>query len=168
MGIVIIILIGVLVLKIFLLIVREIRERVRERRDKERRDKERRERKELERKRLAVIRIPNIINKLKEQEKIKLEEKERELKLKERELQDLKVVKIRTILSEAIQGDFKVKIVYTNYNGEKKQRVLSSIIMSEEFNSFGYINQHIKAFCHLRNEERSFRISRISSIELLK
>jgi len=73
---------------------------------------------------------------------------------------------IRDEVLRAISNDEKIRIVYENYNGEVKERILSNIQLTNEFE--GYNNQHIKAFCHLRNEERSFRIDRIKKIERIK
>lgn len=77
-------------------------------------------------------------------------------------------VSIRDEILRAINNDEKIKIVYENYNGEVKERILSNIQLTNEFDEYGYNNQHIKAFCHLRNEERSFKIDRIKKIEKIK
>ena len=75
---------------------------------------------------------------------------------------------IRGEILRAINNDEKIKIVYENFNGEVKERILSNIQLTNEFDEYGYNNQHIKAFCHLRNEERSFKIDRIKKIERIK
>lgn len=75
---------------------------------------------------------------------------------------------IKDELIKAINGKHKIKILYENFNGETSERKLSDVKMTDEFNSFGYDEQHIKAYCHLRNEERSFKINRIKKIELIK
>lgn len=75
---------------------------------------------------------------------------------------------IREELMNAINGKHKVKIVYENFNGETSERQLSDLKLTDDFNSFGYDKQHIKGFCHLRNEERSFKIDRIKKVELIK
>jgi ATP-dependent exoDNAse (exonuclease V) alpha subunit len=75
---------------------------------------------------------------------------------------------IRGEILRAISNDEKIKIVYENFNGEVKERILSNIQLTNEFDEYGYNNQHIKAFCHLRNEERSFKIDRIKKIERIK
>jgi len=75
---------------------------------------------------------------------------------------------IKDELQKAILGNYKIKILYENFNGEMSERELSDIKMTEDFNEFGYDKQHIKGYCHLRNEERSFKISRIRNIELIK
>jgi ATP-dependent exoDNAse (exonuclease V) alpha subunit len=76
-------------------------------------------------------------------------------------------VTITTKLVRAIARKKSVKIQYQNFDGDVSERQLSDIKMTEEFNDYGYSLQHIKAYCHLRNEERSFKISRIKSIEIL-
>lgn len=75
---------------------------------------------------------------------------------------------IKDDLSLAIMNKQKIKIQYENFNGETSERIISDLKLTEEFNEFGYENQHIKGFCHLRNEERSFKIDRIRNIELVK
>ncbi len=75
---------------------------------------------------------------------------------------------IKDELEKAIKGKHKIKIQYENLDGEVSERELSNIQITDDFNSFGYDKQHIKGFCHLRNEERSFKISRIKNIELIK
>jgi len=74
---------------------------------------------------------------------------------------------IRDEILRAINNGEKIKIVYENFNGEVKERILSNIQLTNEFDEYGYINQHITAYCHLRNEERSFKIDRIKKIERL-
>ncbi len=70
-------------------------------------------------------------------------------------------------LEKAIKNDNKVKILYRNTNGETKERILSKIQMTDEFTEYRYFNEHIKAYCHLRNERRSFKISRIVKLEII-
>lgn len=74
---------------------------------------------------------------------------------------------IKDELQKAINGKRKIKIQYENFDGEVSERELSNLQMTDDFNSFGYDKQHVKGFCHLRNEERSFKISRIKNIELI-
>ena len=82
--------------------------------------------------------------------------------------QPKKDLSIKDELQKAIIGKYKIKIQYENFDGELSEREISGLKMTEEFNDFGYDKQHIKGFCHLRNEERSFKISRIKNIELIK
>lgn len=75
---------------------------------------------------------------------------------------------IRDEILKAIDGRHSIKILYENFNGETSERQLSDLKLTNDFNEFGYDKQHVKGFCHLRNEERSFKIDRIKKIELLK
>jgi len=75
---------------------------------------------------------------------------------------------IQSILNTAINESRKVKILYEKFSGEESERELSNLSISNEFDEFGYENDHIKAYCHLRNEERSFKINRIKKIELIE
>ena len=70
-------------------------------------------------------------------------------------------------LNDCIENNRVVEIQYTKYNSEKSERKLSEIEYSNDFQNFGYNNDHISAFCHLRNERRTFKINRISKIRLL-
>lgn len=75
---------------------------------------------------------------------------------------------IKDEILKAITGKHKVRILYENFNGETSERQLSDLTFTTEFNEFGYDKQHIKGFCHLRNEERSFKIDRIRKIEFIE
>jgi hypothetical protein len=68
-------------------------------------------------------------------------------------------------LDKAIREGRNVSISYSNYNGEYSKRVLSDIRYNDEFE--GYHKQHIKAFCHKRNEERTFKIERIVKLDII-
>lgn len=70
-------------------------------------------------------------------------------------------------LLKAINGNNKIKILYENFNGESSERQLSDLKLSEDFNDYSYDKQHVKGFCLLRNEERSFKIDRIKRVELI-
>ena len=74
----------------------------------------------------------------------------------------------RQIIETAIAQNKKVKIEYEKYDGEYSSRELSNIDYSDEFDESGYENNYIKAFCHLRNEERNFKIDRIKSIKIIE
>lgn len=63
-------------------------------------------------------------------------------------------------IAEAIKSGKTVKIKYVKYSGEISERTISDIKPSEEFGE-GYIS----AFCHLRNETRTFKISRIREVD---
>lgn len=74
---------------------------------------------------------------------------------------------IRSKIRQAISNTHDIKIAYRKYDGTSSARRLSNITFNNEFKSDGYNNDHIKGFCHLRGEERTFRISRITSIEII-
>ena len=67
---------------------------------------------------------------------------------------------ISEYIAEAIKSGKTVKIKYVKYSGEISERTISDIKPSEEFGE-GYIS----AFCHLRNETRTFKISRIREVD---
>jgi hypothetical protein len=71
----------------------------------------------------------------------------------------------KDIIELAIQNGKDVVINYQNYNGVSSARRLSQLSINNEF--IGYQNAHIKAYCHKRNEERSFKIARIISAQLV-
>jgi predicted DNA-binding transcriptional regulator YafY len=66
-------------------------------------------------------------------------------------------------IKQAISERKSLKIEYRKYDGTKTSRIISKISYNNEFSDDGYYNDHIKAYCHLRNEDRTFRISRITS-----
>jgi len=71
---------------------------------------------------------------------------------------------IKSKINKAILNNSDIIITYNNYRGESSTRRISNIIISNEFTDRGYLNEHIKGFCHLRNENRTFKISRITSV----
>ncbi len=66
-------------------------------------------------------------------------------------------------IEEAIQNGKSITIEYEKYGGELSTRTLSDIHYSDEFGE-GYI----EGFCHLRNERRTFKISRIREVDGIK
>ncbi|SNR32526.1 hypothetical protein SAMN06265371_101282 [Lutibacter agarilyticus] len=74
---------------------------------------------------------------------------------------------IRSKIRQAISNNHDIKIEYRKYDGTYSSRRLSNVSFNNEFKLDGYNNDHIKGFCHLRGEERTFRISRIKSIGLI-
>lgn len=74
----------------------------------------------------------------------------------------------RSIIDQAIYSNAGISFTYTKYNGERTTRYVSNISYSNEFGEYGYNNDHIKGYCHLRNAERTFRISRMSNISLIR
>lgn len=73
---------------------------------------------------------------------------------------------IRSMIQKAIDEEMDIIITYRKYDGTTSQRQLSNIEYNNEYGSYGYSNDHIKGYCHLRKEYRVFRIDRISRIVL--
>jgi DNA replication protein DnaC len=67
---------------------------------------------------------------------------------------------IRKTLEKAIYNNQSVKMNYINNKGEPSSRILSNIKFTSQ--------KHIKAFCHYKNEERTFSINNITDIKLLE
>ena len=67
---------------------------------------------------------------------------------------------IREYLDDAIRTGKTVTIKYIKYEGEYSVRQISDIQYSDEFGP-----DYIKAFCHKRQENRTFKISRIISVD---
>ena len=74
---------------------------------------------------------------------------------------------IESVVTRALKENKTIKISYQNYDGEASERILSQIRFNNEFQNDGFLNAHIKAFCHLRQEERTFKISRIIKAEII-
>ncbi|TDQ15191.1 WYL domain-containing protein [Algoriphagus boseongensis] len=72
---------------------------------------------------------------------------------------------IEETVNFAIQNGKDLYIEYQNYNGELSTRRLSNLSLNNEYS--GYHNAHVKAYCHKRNEERNFKISRISRAQIV-
>lgn len=70
---------------------------------------------------------------------------------------------IRDYINKAIQENKEITIKYQKYDGTVSTRRISNIELSDEFGD-GYI----RAYCHLRNEERTFKISRIIEADGIK
>lgn len=102
----------------------------------------------------------------------RIEETEQERQKEREKLQRLEkqqqLEKQQTIpqkMHKAIMEGKKVKIIYSNNENQVSQRILSNIRYNNDFD--GYNNAHIKAYCHVRNEERSFKICRITSLDIV-
>ena len=65
-------------------------------------------------------------------------------------------------IKRAIDTGATIEISYRKNDGSLSIRKLSDIEYSDEF---GY--SYISAFCHMRNETRTFKISRISNVVFL-
>ncbi len=70
--------------------------------------------------------------------------------------------KIANDINTAIEQGLNMEIVYEKNPVEKTKREISDIQYSEEYGT-SYIN----AFCHIKNERRTFRIDKIVSALLL-
>lgn len=67
---------------------------------------------------------------------------------------------IQEYIRQAIAEQKDITIEYIKYDGTKSMRTLSNVRYSDE-----YGNSYITAYCHKRNEERTFKISRIQSVD---
>ncbi len=65
-------------------------------------------------------------------------------------------------IQRAIDTGAIIEIAYTKYDGTSSIRRLSDVQYSDEFG-----HSHIQAFCHIRNEQRTFKISRISRVTFI-
>lgn len=74
---------------------------------------------------------------------------------------------IESEIKRAITCKYDIEIKYEKYNGETSKRKVSNISYNNNYKDYGYNDDHIKGYCHLRNEERTFRISRITAVRVL-
>ena len=74
---------------------------------------------------------------------------------------------LHTRLQKAIDGQETIEIKYRKYSGEESERKISDIHWSSEFGDedFSHSENYINAFCHLRQERRTFKLTRILSID---
>ncbi|WP_179317683.1 AAA domain-containing protein [Winogradskyella undariae] len=75
---------------------------------------------------------------------------------------------IPTLIKQAIDNNQTIAISYKKYDGTLSSRNLSDIAYNNTFEADGFYNQHIKGLCNLRNESRTFKIDRITGIEIIK
>lgn len=71
------------------------------------------------------------------------------------------------VIKQAMTENKDILIKYRKFSGEISKRRLSKIIYNNSFEDDGFHNDHIKGYCHLRREERTFKIDRIISIEII-
>lgn len=73
------------------------------------------------------------------------------------------------VIKESISNKYRLEISYKDYNGKSSFRQISNVEYSNEFqkNSSKY-NQHISAYCHLRNENRTFKLNRIEKVRFVE
>ena len=69
---------------------------------------------------------------------------------------------INNDIQRAIDTGAVIEIAYTKSDGTVSIRRLSDVQYSDEFG-----NTHIQAFCHKRNAQRTFKISRISRVTFI-
>lgn len=65
-------------------------------------------------------------------------------------------VTIQQIIRRSIEYGLTLEIEYAKNSFEKSSRIISDISVSEEY-GLGYIS----AYCHMKEEQRTFKISRI-------
>jgi hypothetical protein len=76
--------------------------------------------------------------------------------------------RVSDLIEMAISKGYAIEMEYTNYNGESSIRKISKLENTQEFLEYGYGNtEHFKGYCHNRESERSFRVSRINYIKVL-
>jgi hypothetical protein len=75
---------------------------------------------------------------------------------------------IRETIERAIRERKSIEIVYIKYSGEASKRIVSDIRFCNDYDEYGYSNDHIRGYCHLRNEERTFKIDRIRSASIVE
>lgn len=71
-------------------------------------------------------------------------------------------VSVIYIINRAIQDKLTIEIDYINRKGEKSTRILSDVSHNKQ-----YGNGYISAYCHLKEEERTFKISNISEAKIV-
>ena len=67
---------------------------------------------------------------------------------------------IDNLINSAIENGWSLVIKYRKYSGEVSVRKISDIYYSDEFGE-----EYIDAFCHKREERRTFKINRILAAE---
>lgn len=65
-------------------------------------------------------------------------------------------VTIELLIKRAIEDGLTLEINYAKNSYEQSTRIISDVSISKEY-GFGYIS----AYCHMRGEARTFKISRI-------
>lgn len=74
---------------------------------------------------------------------------------------------IRNEIDKVIRTGKDIEIEYVKYDGTRSRRRVSNISYCNDYENYGYENDHISGFCHLRGENRHFKIDRIQSIRVL-
>lgn len=73
--------------------------------------------------------------------------------------------KRRKLIEWAYQNNQKIEIMYKEYNGKITTRIIQPITNIYEDKLGKFKEEYIKAYCYLRNEERTFRFDRIIQIK---
>ncbi len=72
------------------------------------------------------------------------------------------------VIKESVSKNCRVEISYKSYNQENSIRQLSNVEYSNEFQKHhGNNYDYISAYCHLRNDKRTFKLDRIEKIRLV-
>lgn len=72
------------------------------------------------------------------------------------------------VIKIAISKNLRVEISYKNFDKENSVRQLSKIEYSNEFQKHSSnVYEYISAYCHLRNEKRTFKLTRIEKIRII-
>lgn len=74
---------------------------------------------------------------------------------------------IKAQIEKAINSKSAIEISYRNFDGTSSKRKISNIKYNNKFRVEGYKDDHIDGYCHKRDEERTFKIARISEIKIL-
>ena len=74
---------------------------------------------------------------------------------------------IRSQVERAINSNSSIEISYTKYDGTSSRRKISNIKYNNQYYDIGYANDHIEGYCHMRQENRMFKIDRITDVSVL-
>jgi predicted DNA-binding transcriptional regulator YafY len=75
---------------------------------------------------------------------------------------------IKESIKQAIENKKSLAIKYRKFDGTISSREIRNVVFNNSFEADGFHNDHIKGFCSIRNEERTFKIDRIISAEIVK
>ena len=74
---------------------------------------------------------------------------------------------IRSQIDRAINSNSSIEISYTKYDGTSSRRKISNIKYNNQYYDVRYANDHIDGYCHMRQEDRVFKIDRITDLRVL-
>jgi len=75
---------------------------------------------------------------------------------------------IKETIAEAIANNYDLSIKYRKFDGTVSARIISKIDYNNDFEEDGFYEDHIKGFCSLRQEDRTFKIDRIIKAEIVE